>query len=171
MTLIVCPVHDLAGEIGRSRPARVISLLGPDQAAPDVPGDVARLTLRFHDIAAPSPGLIAPDQARVEALLAFGRAWTEPGPMVVHCWMGISRSPAAALALACAADPSRDEEEIALALRRASPTATPNPLIVALADDLLGRGGRLARAAARIGRGTEAAHGAAFQLPARIAHR
>ena len=171
MTLVVCPLHELAGEIARSRPARVISLLNPNQATPDAPGDVSRLMLRFHDIAEPSPGLIAPDRAMVEALLAFGRAWTEPGPMVVHCWMGISRSPAAALALACAADPSRDEEEIALALRRASPTATPNPLIVALADDLLGRGGRLARAAALIGRGMEAAHGLAFQLPARISSR
>src|ERR1700728_4144533 len=109
MTLIVCSLHEVEAELARSRPARLISLLAPDQIEPDTPAGLPRLTLRFHDIAEPSAGLVAPSRAMVAALLAFGAAWTEPGPLLVHCWMGISRSTAAALALACAADPARDE--------------------------------------------------------------
>jgi predicted protein tyrosine phosphatase len=135
--------------------------------APTPPAGVAHLTQRFHDIAEPRPDLIAPGRAMIAELLAFGAAWTEPAPLLIHCWMGISRSPAAALALACAARPELEEMLIAEALRRASPSATPNPLIVALADDLLGRQGRLIAAAAAIGRGADAARGAPFRLAAR----
>jgi predicted protein tyrosine phosphatase len=167
MTIIVCPLSAVARELDHSRPARLISLLAPDQDAPVAPADMPRLTLRFHDIAEPREGLVAPSRAMVAELLDFGAAWREPEPLLVHCWMGISRSTAAALVLACAASPARDEGEIALALRAASPTATPNSRIVALADDLLGRQGRLITAAARIGRGADAFQGRPFRLPAR----
>ena len=46
-----------------------------------------------------------------------------------------------------------DEEEIALALRAASPTASPNRRFIALADAELARGGRMSRAIESIGRG------------------
>ena len=167
MTLIVCPLHAVGDEIRRSSPARILSLLAPHQEAPEAPPGVPQLVLRFHDISRPTPGFVAPDRAMVAAILAFGAAWIEPGPLLVHCWMGISRSTAAAFILACAADSSRAELEIARALRRASPTATPNPLVVALADELLDRDGRLVAAAAAIGRGAEADHGSPFQLAAR----
>ena len=145
----------------------MVSLLSPDQEAPPAPAGMPRLILRFHDIAAPREGLIAPNRAMVADLLAFGAAWRNPGPLLIHCWMGVSRSPAAALGLACALDPTRDEVEIAAALRQASPIATPNRLIIALADDLLHREGRLIAAAAQIGRGLEAPHGTGFRLAAR----
>jgi predicted protein tyrosine phosphatase len=169
MTLIVCPLHDVADALVRSRPARLISLLAPGQPEPDAPPGMPRLTLRFHDITQPTEGLIAPDAQMIGDLLAFGRAWSEPGPMLVHCWMGISRSTAAALALACALDEERPEHEIAQTLRRASPSATPNPLVVALADSLLDRRGRLIAAAAAIGRGAEASFGVRFSLNVRAA--
>lgn len=169
MTIIVCPLHEVAGQIASRAPARLVSLLAPDQAAPEAPAAMPRLILSCHDIPEPWEGYVAPDLGMVEDLLAFGAKWTEPGPMLVHCWMGISRSTAAALVLACAAQPSRDEAEIARALRTASPSASPNPLIVALADKLLDRRGRLIRAAASIGRGAEAPHGQPFTLAARLA--
>ncbi len=89
--------------------------------------------------------------------------------MLVHCWMAISRSTAAAVSLACAADAARSEIDIALALRTASPTATPNPRIIAEADGLLARGGRLVAAAASIGRGAPAMAGTPFRLQVRPA--
>lgn len=167
MTLIVCPLHEVSEQLVRSRPARIVSLLSPDQEPPPAPAGVPRLVLRFHDIAEPREGLIAPDRAMIANLLAFGAAWQEPGPLLIHCWMGVSRSPAAALVLACALDPTRDEAEVATTLRQASPVATPNPLMIALADDLLHREGRLIAASARIGRGFEAPHGTGFRLAAR----
>ena len=125
MTIIVCPLHDVPGELAHSRPARLVSLLGPDQAEPDAPPGLPRLTLRFHDIAEPSAGLIGPSRAMVAELLAFGAAWTEPAPLLVHCWMGISRSTAAALALASAArSGARRDCRSLLRFARLSPTAT-----------------------------------------------
>ena len=84
--------------------------------------------------------------------------------MVVHCYAGISRSTAAAFASVCALNPRRDEFAVAQALREASPTAYPNPRIVALADDLLGRDGRMTAAVEAIGRGAIAAEGVPFRL-------
>jgi len=84
--------------------------------------------------------------------------------MLIHCWAGISRSTAAAFTALCLLRPSTDEEQIAWELREASPSATPNRLIVQLADDVMGRGGRMVRAIEKIGRGEEAYEGTPFVL-------
>jgi predicted protein tyrosine phosphatase len=83
---------------------------------------------------------------------------------VVHCWAGISRSTAAAFVVACTLNPERDERDIAWAIRRASPTATPNIRIVALADEMLEREGRMVAAIEAIGRGHVAGEGVPFRL-------
>ena len=75
--------------------------------------------------------------------LAFMERWDRAAPVVVHCYAGISRSTAAAFSALCAARPDLDEEVIALRLRARSPEATPNARIVALADEILGRSGRM----------------------------
>jgi predicted protein tyrosine phosphatase len=74
---------------------------------------------------------------------------------VIHCWAGVSRSTAAAFITACALAPERPEAEIADALRAASPMATPNARLVAVADEMLGREGRMIAAVGRIGRGAD----------------
>ena len=79
-------------------------------------------------------------------------------------YAGISRSTASAFASVCALNPQRDEASIAQALRRASPTATPNIRIVSLADRLLGRDGRMIAAIETIGRGVLTAEAAPFRL-------
>jgi len=107
---------------------------------------------------------VLPATEHVEALVAFARSWPRERPVVFHCWAGISRSTAAAFIAACALAPNRSEAEIALSLRAASPSATPNPLLVSLADDLLGRGGRMVDAVCAIGRGCEAMEGTPFML-------
>jgi predicted protein tyrosine phosphatase len=84
---------------------------------------------------------------------------------VVNCYAGISRSTASAYIIAAALAPSRDEAELANTLRRLSPSATPNPRLVALADRILGRDGRMISAIAAIGRGAEAFEGTPFALP------
>jgi predicted protein tyrosine phosphatase len=65
---------------------------------------------------------------------------------------------------ACALKPERSEDDIARALRQASPIATPNRRIVAVADEILGRRGRMVDAVERIGRGREAFEGVPFRL-------
>ncbi len=65
---------------------------------------------------------------------------------------------------AAAAAPQRAEAELARELRRASPTATPNRRLVALADRILSREGRMTAAIAEIGRGVDCYEGAPFAL-------
>jgi predicted protein tyrosine phosphatase len=151
-------------QVRRHRPAGVVSLLGPDEPVPALPDQLRRLALAIHDIVEPREGFVAADAQTVERLLAFAEETPADSTLLVHCWMGISRSPAAAFILACARAPERPEDAIASELRLASPSATPNSLLVSLADQRLGRGGRMRAAIASIGRGCEAATGAPFAL-------
>ena len=145
MTLIVCGLAEAAKVIAERRPSHMVSLLDPSSMittplgiAPD-----RHLRLAVNDISIPTEGLIPPSEDVVLDLLAFGRAWDESAPMLVHCWAGISRSTAAAFVIACDKSPGADERAMALAMRQASRHASPNRRIVTLADDIMGRGGRM----------------------------
>jgi predicted protein tyrosine phosphatase len=192
VTLVVCPAASLEQVFRERQPLHVLTMASPgQQAAPELP-DVRRLSLTFHDVAAPqltpaacfetrpvaaeearsavskhAPGLtlVPPDRAAIDAVLAFGGLWDGSTPMLVSCFAGISRSTAAAFILACQREPHAAEAEIAHALRRASPIATPNPLMIALADEVLGRQGRMIAAIAAIGRGADYAPYTSFDLP------
>ncbi|HMN73113.1 MAG TPA: protein tyrosine phosphatase [Rhodoblastus sp.] len=123
------------------------------------------LFIGMSDIARPLPGHVAPDTAHVDTLLSFVRAWDRREPLLIHCWAGVSRSTAAAFVTACALNPERAETEIASAIRASSPTATPNPCFVAMADERLGRAGRMIAAVEAIGRGEDCFEGVPFALP------
>ena len=84
---------------------------------------------------------------------------------MIHCWAGISRSTAGGYIAACALMPHLDEAFLARELRQRSPSATPNGRLVALADGILGREGRMIAAIKAIGRGRDAFEGAPFVLP------
>jgi predicted protein tyrosine phosphatase len=128
-----------------------------------VPAD-NHLILSMDDIVNPMDGYTAPGDEHVARLVDFVTRWDRASPIVVHCFAGISRSTGAAFVTACAVSPQRDETQIAWAIRRASRTATPNARIVALADRLLGRDGRMIRAVETIGLGETAAEGIPFRL-------
>jgi predicted protein tyrosine phosphatase len=162
----VCPLALLQDTVETTGARHVVSLLD-DQFRIERPRGVAaenHLRLRLHDISSPLDGYVLPNEAHVAELLEFVRTWDRRAPLVVHCFAGISRSTAGAYASVCALNPHRDEVSIARALRRASPTATPNVRIVALADRLLGRDGRMTAAIETIGRGVTAAAGVPFRL-------
>src|SRR6266536_5264184 len=147
-------------------PSHVLTLLSPDGVEPALQLNVPQerhLTLRFHDIIEGRPGLIEPNSEMIRAILDFGHTWTTARPMLIHCWAGISRSSAAAFLMACERN-NGYEHDIANELRRLAPFATPNRLMVALADDLLGRGGRMVEAVDRIGRGVDAFEGEPYEL-------
>ena len=94
----------------------------------------------------------------------FGHLLEDRAPLVIHCWAGVSRSTASAFAAACALNPHRDEMEIARKIRAASPVASPNRLIVSLADKALARNGRMLRALNDIGPATMMVQGTPFLL-------
>jgi predicted protein tyrosine phosphatase len=124
------------------------------------------LKLALNDIGfAGGNGLVAPSEAHVEQLIAFVKTWDQAAPMVVHCWMGVSRSPAAAVIAALALHPDQDDFPLAARLRRVAPHATPNARLIEIGDRLLNRQGRLCAAIKAIGRGADADGRASFILP------
>ncbi len=162
----VCSLARLHDTVKGTGARHIVSLIG-DEARIERPSGIEpanHLWLQLHDISAPLEGYIVPAEQHVADLLAFVRGWDRRAPLVVHCYMGISRSTASAFAAVCALNPHRDEASIAQALRRASPTATPNIRIVSLADQLLGRGGRMIAAIETIGRGVIAPEARPFRL-------
>ena len=87
----------------------------------------------------------APGQVHLQALLDLLDD-VRPNRILMQCTAGLSRSPA--LALVAAAWSGRDPVEACAAMRRAVPQASPNRLMLAWGDVLLGLGGRLDDAAA-----------------------
>jgi len=165
-TLIVCPLSRVQTTLAARRPSHLITLLDPASLI-DTPAGLPphrHLRVGVNDIDAHEEGLVCPDETVVDRVLSFGADWDEAAPLLIHCWAGISRSTATAFVLACERSPDMPEAEIARRLRHASPTATPNRRIVALADDKLGRGGRMVDAVAGIGRGAFAMEGETFDL-------
>ena len=162
----VCSLSRLNETVEDTGARHVVSLIG-DEARLERPPVIApenHLWLRLHDISTPLDGYIMPGKTHVAELLDFVRGWDRRAPLVVHCYMGISRSTASAFVAVCALNPRRGEDNIAQALRAASPTATPNSRIVSLADRLLGRGGRMVAAIETIGRGIMTAEAEPFRL-------
>jgi predicted protein tyrosine phosphatase len=162
----VCSLARLHQTVAETRARHVVTLL-KDVDLVQRPGGISsqnHLILGMDDITGPLEGYIAPADEHVTRLLDFVRGWDRAAPLVMHCYAGISRSTAGAYAAACALNPRRDELTIARALRRASPTATPNYRLVALADRALGRGGRMTTAIEEIGRGVAAFEGDPFRL-------
>jgi predicted protein tyrosine phosphatase len=170
MTLIVSPLRDAPTVIKWKRPSHVITLLedGLMSQAPRALDPSRHLRLSVHDIWQPNAGETLPDDNLVRTILDFAADWRGHSPMLVHCWAGVSRSTATAFLVACERNPETPEATIAQALRAASPGATPNPLIVQLADDIMGRQGRMVDAVKAIGKGVYVYPGAPFELASRF---
>ena len=165
MDIHVCSLSRLAETARLVRPARLLSVLSafPLQR-PDGIAAEDHLHIAMGDITAAMEGQVLPCAAHVESILDFARGWRRDAPLLVHCYAGISRSTAAAYAIACALAPERAEDDIARELRTASPSATPNTLIVEIADAQLRRQGRMVAAIRAIGRGADAFEGTPFRL-------
>ncbi len=164
--IIVCPLSALERMIAQHRPSHLVTVISADMAItrPETIAEGRHLQLHFNDISMRVSGLVAPGEEDMRAILTFAADWDRAAPLLVHCWMGVSRSTAAAYAMACALAPEQDESEIARALRLMSPTATPNRRMVWLADKVLGRNGRMLDAIHDIGRGADCHEGVPFTL-------
>ena len=145
----ICGLSELPLHYGAGV-THILSILDPEAPDPEpIYPPAEGLVLRFHDVDVPVAGAIAPDRAHVEALLAFGRRLPDDAHLLVHCHAGISRSTAAAAALLLQAHPETDEEELIARIAALRPQAWPNLRMMAFADALLGRRGRLLEAARR----------------------
>jgi predicted protein tyrosine phosphatase len=169
VTLIVCSLRRIDELIAARAPSHLVTLLSPTELIDEHPKMAGRhLRIGVNDINEPMEGLVAPDEGTVRAILNFGAGWTAAQPMLIHCWAGISRSSATAFILACARNPETPEQAIADHIRAVSPIAHPNPRLVALADDALGRRGRMVDALRAIGPGESAFENVPFDVPSRF---
>jgi len=164
MKILVGPLEQVASLCLEHRPSHLVSWLSPPADWPQPPAQMQLLRLASHDVVEPGEGFEPPAAEHVARLLAFAQDWSGERPLLVHCWAGVSRSTAAAFTIACAKRPDLAELELARRLREAAPSATPNPLIIALADAALGRDGRMRAAVAAIGRGCATELGTPFAL-------
>jgi predicted protein tyrosine phosphatase len=164
--LHVCPLSKIDAIVEQTGARSLVTLInvGTPVTRPKAIATDRHLFIGMSDITTPMQGHVAPDAAHVDTLLSFVRAWDRKAPMLIHCWAGVSRSTAAAFVSACALRPDRDEAAIAHEIRLVSPTATPNERLVAMADDHLGRGGRMVDAVRAIGRGVDCFEGVPFSL-------
>lgn len=168
--ILVCSLarlHDTVAAHDASHVATLINHATPVQRPASITPD-RHLFLGMSDITEAIDGHILPAEEHVQRFLSFSQDWgaRREKPMVVHCWAGVSRSTAGAFIAACALAPDMPEQVWAQQIRERSPTATPNARLVAIADDMLGRGGRMRDAIAGIGRGEDVVNwdGVPFRL-------
>jgi predicted protein tyrosine phosphatase len=130
---------------------------------PDTPKDTpawfkgVHWQIQFHDVEslaeAHTMNAVAATREQVAEILQFGEECLRasrrtPVHLLVHCYAGASRSPAACYALAAQAlGPGRAADALEYVIRIRE-EAVPNLLVVQLADDLLQRNGEMIRALA-----------------------
>ncbi|MCY4058706.1 MAG: hypothetical protein OXG44_11960, partial [Gammaproteobacteria bacterium] len=128
-----------------------VSIIEPDAQPPTPPGIKPDRHYRcpVHDIVERRPGEVMPQADHVQKLIEFLRTWDGEAPLLTHCHAGISRS--SAVALIAHVLQTGCPAKSAKALRSASPYASPNRRIVALADSIMGLGGALVDARQNLG--------------------
>ncbi|MDX2288972.1 MAG: tyrosine protein phosphatase [Hyphomicrobiaceae bacterium] len=164
--LNICPLRSMPRVVEETGARHLISLV-PERFAPKTPPTVdpaQHLQIPIEERISRERAGNVPVVLAMARLLAFARTWDRRSVVVVHCFSGISRSTAAALAMLAALRPDDPADLLAGELRKASVTAFPSASLIALADEMLGRAGDLRSAVDRIGLGVRAAEGRPFGL-------
>ena len=165
-----CSLDALDIQLVETGATRLISLLNSEIMI-ETPGLIKtnnHLRLTMSDIDEPMDGRILPEREHIEQLITFANSWNRTTPMLIHCLAGISRSTAATFITLCTLNPEISEIQIARTLRKASPTAHPNRLLIELGDSLLKRDGKMIGAIENLGLGTIETEGDPFSLPAKF---
>jgi predicted protein tyrosine phosphatase len=150
--IYVCGLDEMPEYVRALRPGYLVSLV-QSTFQPPTPAEIRpdrHLRLAVDDVSEPVQGYVTPGEEDVQKLIDFLRSWPGDEALLLHCYAGVSRSTAAAL-IALALNADGREMEAARVLRDAAPHAQPNSRIVALADRLLGREGRLVAAREAMG--------------------
>jgi predicted protein tyrosine phosphatase len=154
--IAVCGLDELAAYRTRGI-THILSILDPDRSEPEIFQSFrphTRQTVRLHDEITQGPGLVLPQRAHIEQVVAFGTLCSESTTAgtdwLVHCHMGLSRSTAATAIMLAAIYSTEAEEMVFAHVLRLRPDAWPNLLMVTIADELLGRAGRFVSAAGRV---------------------
>lgn len=153
MKITICGIPEL-GQHCEAGVTHVLSILDPSWPDPEAFNDFPehrREALRFNDVIAERPGVVAPSAADVALLLEYGREVMAAGRnthLLIHCHAGVSRSTASAALLLAQQDPALPGEAIFAEIARIRPRAWPNLLLLELGEAALGRSGALVPAVA-----------------------
>ena len=153
--LYVCAEGDL-DDYSRKGVTHILSICAPKFPTP-TPAWFTGVHKRvfFQDVLsikdASALGAKAPTAADISEVLRYGRAClvasrTKPTYLLIHCTHGASRSPAAAYVILCLWLGRGREVQAKNFLLRIRPDSVPNLLVVAYADKLLRRGGKMVQA-------------------------
>lgn len=146
MKITICGIAEL-GDHCEAGVTHVLSILDPHWPDPEAFLDFPphrREALRFNDVIAPTPEMVAPGEEHIAQLLAFGRDVEVAGNLahlLIHCHAGVSRSTAAATLLLAQEDPTLRAAEIFAEITRLRPRAWPNLALLELGETALGRPG------------------------------
>lgn len=105
----------------------------------------AHLVLAFEDVDDDTLGVQVATEPQVREAIIFGRAHTHQS-LLVHCFHGVGRSAAVALAILADRLGPGCESRALVQLLAMQPQSTPNLVVVKLADGVLDRGGQLVAA-------------------------
>lgn len=120
----------------------IISDPPSDAPFPDIRWNSDYLYLMLHDTVESAPERVLATESQISALIDFTHRWGGTRPLVVNCYAGRSRSPAA-LIIVLAAMHSGRERQIVDMVANGAPHALPNQHVIELGDRLLGCDGRL----------------------------
>ena len=165
MYIYVTSLFDMPHYVRTLGPSHLVSIIQPE-LQPHRPLEIApdnHLRVQVHDISEPMCGSIVPGSEHIRELIDFLQGWEADAPLLVHCYAGISRSTATALIARVVK--TGDPFAAAKALREAAPHARPNSLIISLADEILGFGGRLIEAKQAMGQGLITEEDVLVELP------
>lgn len=146
MTILhICPLDDVAAVIRHHAPSHALSLIRRRDglALPQPLASTRHLHLAIDDIEVAQAPYLLPQVEDVQRIIMFFDEARGAGHVLVHCWQGISRSSAAALIGLAMCVPGQEDVQ-ARRLFQCMPFARPNRRLLALADALLQRDGRLA---------------------------
>ncbi len=142
--LIVSSLESTQDVWRERRPVRVISLLAGDEETPVFDGLSPANHLKLCvDAESCARTIDNAARLRAEEIIRFMSDWNGEGDILVHCKRGISRSTAAAFIIMCMQRPDAPEADLLAQLRARAVYADPCPLLIAYADELLGRGGAM----------------------------
>ncbi|NHK28941.1 hypothetical protein FF098_013545 [Parvularcula flava] len=166
--IILCPYDRVEAALKKFEPDRVITIMDTVGSAnfAGIPPE-RHLKIGYTMAEAARTQKCAPhcDTVRIRQMIDFaaGNDWSKP--LLVHCRLGLSRSPAAALIIQCALSPDIPEVRFAEDMRTLSRDVEPSFMMLAQADDLLQRDGRMLDALDAMGESSGASVGEILRIP------
>jgi predicted protein tyrosine phosphatase len=150
MEILITDISKVAYNVRYNNVSHVLSLLrGRERNELIMPGDFPKenwLLLDMDDVINET-AVFSPTREQVQHLLQWGNNLPENARLLVHCYAGISRSTAAALALKVQQIGKDNISQAINWLIEHRPQACPNPVITKYADEILDCRGDLHKAA------------------------